>query len=62
MPSCLVSIFREIFIIFFHEFAGGQDNIKLFAAPWTAPSWMKTNNFPSGDGSLIPDAEYALAA
>jgi glucosylceramidase len=28
--------------------------IKIMASPWTAPSWMKTNNLPKG-GSLKPE-------
>ncbi|CAG7636224.1 unnamed protein product, partial [Allacma fusca] len=27
-------------------------DIKLFASPWTAPKWMKTNNQFFGQGSL----------
>jgi glucosylceramidase len=29
-------------------------DIKIMGSPWTAPSWMKTNNHPKG-GSLKPD-------
>ncbi len=27
-------------------------NIKLFASPWSAPAWMKTNNALNGRGYL----------
>jgi len=29
--------------------------IKLFASPWTAPAWMKSNNKLYGKGSLLPE-------
>jgi glucosylceramidase len=35
-------------------------NIKILACPWSAPSWMKTNNNPMG-GSLKPEC-YAVYA
>lgn len=36
-------------------------DIKIMGSPWSAPSWMKTNNHPKG-GSLKPEyyAAYAL--
>ncbi|XP_018563272.1 putative glucosylceramidase 3 [Anoplophora glabripennis] len=38
-----------------------NNNIKLFASAWTAPTWMKTNNDWSGIGSL-KDEYYQLWA
>ncbi|XP_023312733.1 putative glucosylceramidase 3, partial [Anoplophora glabripennis] len=38
-----------------------NDNIKLFASPWSAPTWMKTNNDWSGMGRL-KDEYYQLWA
>ncbi|XP_059139427.1 lysosomal acid glucosylceramidase-like [Physella acuta] len=37
--------------------------IKLFASPWSAPAWMKTNNNMTGKGSLIgqPGGPYYKA-
>ena len=37
--------------------------LKLFASPWSAPAWMKTNNNIKGSGYLLPQyyqtwAEY----
>ncbi|XP_023311388.1 putative glucosylceramidase 3 [Anoplophora glabripennis] len=42
-----------------------NDNIKLFASAWSAPTWMKTNNDWSGIGSLKEEyyqlwADYIL--
>ena len=28
-----------------------ETNLKLFASPWSAPAWMKTNNNLTGDRS-----------
>lgn len=36
-------------------------NLKLIASPWTAPPWMKTNNFYSGIGLLLPKYYQAWA-
>lgn len=30
-----------------------RNSLKLIASPWTAPPWMKTNNFYSGIGILF---------
>ena len=30
-----------------------KKNISMFASPWTAPRWMKTNNDFKGNGTLI---------
>merc|ERR1712178_525486 len=38
------------------EISGNR--VKLFSAPWTAPSWMKTNGEPAGNGQLIPEDKY----
>ena len=27
-------------------------NLKVFASPWSAPAWMKTNNNITGQGGL----------
>ena len=27
----------------------------LFASPWSAPAWMKTNNELIGEGQLLPE-------
>lgn len=35
-----------------------NENISYYFAPWTAPSWMKTNNAPDGKGRLIDDPKY----
>jgi glucosylceramidase len=35
-------------------------NMKIMGSPWTAPSWMKTNNHPKG-GSLKPEFYDAYA-
>jgi glucosylceramidase len=49
----LVPVLKEILKL-------GPD-IKIMGSPWTAPSWMKTNNLPKG-GSLKPEYydTYAL--
>ncbi|CAG7833437.1 unnamed protein product [Allacma fusca] len=36
-------------------------NIKMFASPWTAPKWMKTNNEYYGQGSLKKEYYQAWA-
>ena len=30
-----------------------QRGVKMFASPWSAPAWMKTNHNMSGNGTLI---------
>lgn len=42
----LLPILKEILAI--------NPDIKIMGSPWTAPSWMKTNNHPKG-GSLKPE-------
>lgn len=43
----LIPVLKEILKI--------RPDIKILASPWTAPSWMKTNDAPKG-GSLKPEA------
>lgn len=31
------------------ESEDSEANLKLFASPWSAPAWMKTNNNLTGD-------------
>ena len=33
------------------ESEDSETNLKLFASPWSAPAWMKTNNNLTGDTS-----------
>ena len=33
----------------------GNKPIKLYASPWTAPSWMKSNGELTGQGYLLPE-------
>lgn len=37
--------------------------LRLFASPWSAPAWMKTNHNVSGNGTLIgqPGGPYYKA-
>ena len=47
-----------------HEILAISPRLQILASPWTAPSWMKTNNLPKG-GNLKPEnypvyAEYLL--
>jgi len=32
--------------------------MKLFASPWSAPAWMKTNKHMKGGGKMIPEDRY----
>jgi len=32
-----------------------SEPIHLFASPWTAPKWMKSNNDYIGQGYLLPE-------
>ena len=32
-----------------------EKEIKLFASPWSAPAWMKSNNAINGSGYLLPE-------
>lgn len=43
--------------------AVSQRGLKLFASPWSAPAWMKTNKNMSGNGTLIgqPGGPYYKA-
>ncbi|MBF9239293.1 glucosylceramidase [Hymenobacter sp. BT683] len=51
---------REHFIPVLKEILALSPNIKIMGSPWTAPSWMKTNNNPVG-GSLRPEFYAAYA-
>lgn len=33
----------------------GNTQLKLFASPWSAPAWMKTNNEMENGGNLKGD-------
>ena len=35
--------------------------MKLFASPWSAPAWMKSNNHLNGQGYLLPEYYQAWA-
>ena len=35
--------------------------LKLFASPWSAPAWMKSNNHLNGQGYLLPEYYQAWA-
>ena len=35
--------------------------LKMFASPWTAPAWMKSNNNLIGEGYLLPEYYQAWA-
>ena len=48
----VVPVLKEILAI--------DPKIAILASPWTAPSWMKTNNLPKG-GSLAPEWYQAYA-
>eukprot|EP00929_Paragymnodinium_shiwhaense_P062299 TRINITY_DN31108_c0_g1_i2.p1 TRINITY_DN31108_c0_g1~~TRINITY_DN31108_c0_g1_i2.p1 ORF type:complete len:402 (+),score=79.85 TRINITY_DN31108_c0_g1_i2:716-1921(+) len=37
------------------------DGIKIFASPWSPPSWMKTNSQMTGAGSLKPEYDATWA-
>ena len=38
-----------------------QEPIKLFASPWNAPAWMKSNHEVNGKGYLLPKYYSAWA-
>ena len=38
-----------------------KEPVKLFASPWTAPAWMKSNNDVIGQGYLLPEYYDAWA-
>jgi glucosylceramidase len=42
------------------EILAVNPSIKILGSPWTAPSWMKSNNSPKG-GSLLPQYYDAYA-
>ena len=44
---------QAYFIPVLKEILAVNPNIKILGSPWTAPSWMKSNNSPIG-GSLLP--------
>ncbi|GAB3588822.1 glycoside hydrolase family 30 protein [Hymenobacter daeguensis] len=51
---------RAYFIPVLKEILAVNPNIKILGSPWTAPSWMKSNNSPVG-GSLLPQYYDAYA-
>ena len=51
---------QEYIIPMLKEALAVNPNIKILGSPWTAPSWMKTNNSPIG-GSLLPQYYDAYA-
>ena len=51
---------RSYFIPVLKEILAVNPNIKILGSPWTAPSWMKSNNSPIG-GSLLPQYYDAYA-
>ncbi|UOQ68559.1 glycoside hydrolase family 30 protein [Hymenobacter volaticus] len=51
---------QAYFIPMLKEILAVNPNIKILGSPWTAPSWMKTNNSPKG-GSLKPEYYDAYA-
>ena len=38
-----------------------QDPIRMFASPWNAPAWMKSNHEVNGKGFLLPEFYPAWA-
>ena len=38
-----------------------QEPIKMFASPWNAPAWMKSNHEVNGKGYLLPEYYSAWA-
>ena len=48
----VIPVLKEIFKV--------NPKIKILGSPWTAPSWMKTNNNPKG-GKLKPECYPAYA-
>ncbi|OUJ70600.1 glycoside hydrolase family 30 protein [Hymenobacter crusticola] len=51
---------RAYFLPVLKEILAVNPAIKILGSPWTAPSWMKTNNSPKG-GSLKPEYYQAYA-
>ncbi|MDF7814786.1 glycoside hydrolase family 30 beta sandwich domain-containing protein [Hymenobacter sp. YC55] len=51
---------QAYFIPMLKEILAVNPNIKILGSPWTAPSWMKSNNSPKG-GSLKPEYYDAYA-
>jgi glucosylceramidase len=51
---------QAYFIPVLKEILAVNPNIKILGSPWTAPSWMKSNNSPVG-GSLLPQYYDAYA-
>ena len=51
---------QAYFIPMLKEILAVNPNIKIMGSPWTAPSWMKSNNSPKG-GSLKPEYYDAYA-
>ncbi|MGI4832775.1 MAG: glycoside hydrolase family 30 protein [Janthinobacterium lividum] len=51
---------QAYFIPVLKEILAVNPNIKILGSPWTAPSWMKSNNSPIG-GSLLPQYYDAYA-
>ena len=51
---------QAYFIPMLREVLAINPYIKILGSPWTAPSWMKTNNSPIG-GSLLPQYYPAYA-
>ena len=41
--------------------ARGSGPLKLFASPWSAPAWMKSNKALTGQGYLLPEYYQAWA-
>ena len=39
----------------------GSRPLKLFASPWSAPAWMKSNKALTGQGYLLPEYYQAWA-
>jgi glucosylceramidase len=51
---------QAYFIPVMKEILAVNPSIKILGSPWTAPSWMKSNNSPKG-GSLLPQYYDAYA-
>ena len=41
--------------------ARGSGPLKLFASPWSAPAWIKSNKALTGQGYLLPEYYQAWA-
>ena len=55
-----ISIYKRLVCLFQIPFvkqaeALRPEPLKLFASPWTAPKWMKSNNDLIGLGYLLPE-------